>query len=292
MSDRLQRRFWHTLFLAPTILIFVFVFFIPVIDVVVSSFYEWKLLVPKHFVGFDNYNRLLTVDLDFKVAVKNTLWWVFLQSTLHVGFGSAVALALYKRPFGWKFVRTSYFIPNVVSVAAKGLLFLNLFNPQYGPINAIIRIFNPGFEQNWFFDHKTALFTVQLGWLIYAGMITVILFSEIVNIPEQLFEAARLDGATGRQIDFKIVIPLLRNAVGTCVLISATSMLKEFEFIYITTKGGPGNLTMNLPLLVYKSAMINNNYGYANAVGTLLIIAGLLTVFLISRLFRFGQSDY
>lgn len=291
MTDKNLRRFWYVLFLIPTLLVFTVVFLIPVINVFLTSFCEWKLTIPQHFIGLRNYIEIFTEDLDFKVAVKNTLWWLLLQSTVHVGLGLAVALILFKKPFGWKFVRTSYFIPNVISVAAKGLLFTNIFHVTYGPVNAIIRLFDPDFTQNWFNNPRTERGTVQLGWLIYAGLICVILFAEMVNIPQEMLDAARIDGASGWQIDRRIILPMLRQALGTCVLLASTSMLKEFEFIYITTKGGPGNVTMNLPLMVYRSAMVNNNYGYANALGVLLILAGLATVFLVQGLFRFGDTD-
>ena len=88
-----------------------------------------------------------------------------------------------------------------------------------------------------------------------------------------------------------IILPLLRNVIGTCVILAATSMLKEFEMIFLTTKGGPYNLTYNMPLYLYKTAMMSNNYGYANAIGTLLIGVGVVVVIVINTVFKFGQAE-
>ena len=95
-----------------------------------------------------------------------------------------------------------------------------------------------------------------------------------------------------RSTNTKVILPMTRNTLGTCVIVAATSMLKEFELIYLTTNGGPGNRTLNLPLYIYKTAFTENNYGYSNSLSVLLITAGVLIVMLINRLFRMDQSDY
>ena len=111
------------------------------------------------------------------------------------------------------------------------------------------------------------------------------------GIPDELCEAARIDGASQGQIDRLVVLPLVRNSIVTCVIIASTSKLKEFEMIYLTTKGGPLNLTTNLPLLVYKYAMVSGNYGYANTYGTLLILLGLMIVVIQSVVLKLGSDD-
>ena len=287
-----NKRIWYIILLIPTLVLFLLIYAIPVITVFFTSFCEWKLLIPPHFVGLRNYIELFTQDKDFIVALQNTALWVLLQSTFHVALGVTIAIILSKKIRGWKFIRTSYMLPTIISTAARAMVFLALFNPQYGVINSIIQLFaGPSFQQNWYFDPKTALFTVTTGWLFYAGTIVIMVMAEIVSIPESLIEAARIDGATSLQMDFKITLPLLRNVIGTSVILAATSMLKEFEMIFLTTKGGPYNLTYNLPLYLYKTAIMSNNYGYANAIGTMLIVVGVIVVICINKLFKFNQAD-
>ena len=94
------------------------------------------------------------------------------------------------------------------------------------------------------------------------------------------------------EINFMVRLPLIRTILGTSVILAATSMLREFELIYLTTNGGPGETTLNLPLYLYKTSMTDNNYGYANMMGVVLILAGILTVYAINRLFRMNEADY
>ena len=287
-----KNRIWYIALLAPTILLFLLIYAIPVITVFLTSFCEWKLLIPAHFIGLQNYIDLFTNDKDFVVALHNTALWVLLQSTFHVALGVTIAMILSKKIRGWKFIRTSYMIPTIISTAARAMVFLALFNPEYGVVNSIIRLFTGrAFQKNWYFDPATSLATVTTGWLFYAGTIMIMVMAEIVSIPNSLIEAARMDGATSWQIDCKIILPMLRNVIGTSVILAATSMLKEFEMIFLTTKGGPGNLTYNMPLYLYKTAIMSNNYGYANAIGTLLIGVGVIVVVLINKIFKFGQID-
>ncbi len=245
------------------------------------------------FVGLENYIQMFTGDRIFNRAFWNTLIWVLLQATVHVALGTTVAIILSKTPFGWKAVRSIYMFPNIISLSVLGIVYLNLFNARIGIVNVLIRML-PGmesFNQNWYFDNATAFGTVTFTWLVFAGLVTILVLAEIMGISPDIFEAAKIDGAGGFQIDRYITLPLLRNILGTSVILSATSMLKEFELIYLTTNGGPDIATMNLPLYIYKTSLIENNYGYANAVSTITIIAGILIIVFANRLFRMEQSD-
>lgn len=288
-----KKGFWIALFLMPALVIFLLIYAVPVFTVLFTSFFDYRGFSGRMtFIGLTNYIQLFTSDSSFKKALGNTLIWILLQSTVHVAIGTILALILAKKRFGWKFVRTSYMIPNIISASALGVIFLNVFNPTYGIVNSIIKMFgNKNVNTNWFFDYNTAFFTVTITWLIYAGLITILVLAEIMSIPESVFEAAKIDGASDFKINIYIILPMLRNVLATCVILAATSMLKEFELIFLTTKGGPADLTLNLPLYLYKTALIENNFGYANTIGTVLIIMGIITIALVTKLFKFGESD-
>lgn len=288
-----NKTLWIAMFLLPTIILFLLIFAIPVVTVISTSFFKWKGFSGEmNFIGFKNYIEVFKNDSTFRSALSNTFVWIILQTTIHVSIGTILALILAKKPFGWKFVRTSYMIPNIISASALGMILLNVFNPQYGIVNSIIRAIGfKDFSRNWFFDFDTAFGTVTISWLLFAGLITILILAEIKSIPKSLFESAMIDGATDIQTSIYITLPMIRNILGTCVIISATSMLKEFELIYLTTKGGPADLTINLPLYLYKTALIENNFGYANTIGTILITLGIISIILISRIFRMGKAD-
>jgi raffinose/stachyose/melibiose transport system permease protein len=288
-----KKGIWIAIFILPTFVIFLLIYAIPTITVISTSFFNWRGFSGNmQFVGLANYIEAFSKDSSFHKALSNTLLWILLQSTVHVALGTTVALMLAKKPFIWKLARTSYMIPNIISASALAMIFLNVFNPNFGIVNSVIRALGyKDFSLNWYYDFNTAFATVTISWLLYAGLVTILVLAEIMSIPETVLEAARIDGATDYQIDTQIILPMLRNIIGTCVIVSATSMLKEFELIFLTTKGGPADLTLNLPLYLYKTALIENNFGYANMIGTVLIIMGVISIVLISRLFKLGNSD-
>lgn len=280
-------------FLLPCLLLFALIYLIPLGMVVGSSFFEWKAGGVFRFVGLENYINAFLHDSRMLTAIKNTAIWVILQSVIHVGLGTIIAFMLARKMRGWKVLRTIYMIPNVVSAAALGVIFLNVFNPKYGLINSMIsQITGTAFQKNWFFEESSAFMTVTWSWLLYTGMIIIVVLAGILAIPEDVIEAARIDGATEMEINLKIRLPMVRTVLGTSVILAATSMLREFELIYLTTNGGPGDLTLNLPLYLYKTSMTDNNYGYANMMGVVLIIAGIVAVQAINKLFRMNESDY
>lgn len=139
---------------------------------------------------------------------------------------------------------------------------------------------------NLFGNSRYAFWTVTATWILYSGFNTIIFLSEMGAVDPAIYEAARVDGAKPWQMDRYITIPLMKNILGTCVILASVAMVSQFDIIYMTTKGGPGNSTLNLPIYLYKAATLENNYGKANAVGVVQIVLGLTLVLVIQWLFR------
>lgn len=280
------------MFSAPLILFFTVFLLAPVIIVFGSSFVEWKGFSGNiTFIGLDNYIAAMS-DSEFIVSFKHTLIWIFLQSTIHVLIGVSFAIIISRKFRGWKVLRTSFMIPNMISASALGFIFLMVFNGQIGLINGVLKKLHlEQFVHNWFFDPSTAFVSVTVTWLLFSGLIMLLVLTEIGTIPSSLYEAADLDGASQWQKDLFITIPQLRNVLGTCMIIAATSKLKEFELIYLTTKGGPGTETMSLPLYLYNTMIVQNNFGYSNMIGTVLIALGLILIYIISKVFKIASDE-
>jgi raffinose/stachyose/melibiose transport system permease protein len=282
---------WIILFLLPTLLLFIAIYGLPLVTVIATAFTDWRLSKPLTFVGLDNFKRLLFQDDNARRAILNTVVWVLIQSTLHVALGTLLAFLAFRRKRIWNALSISYMIPNIISPVVRGMIFLFVFNPQYGLVNSFVRRFiNPEFTQNWFFDPSTAFFTVTLGWFLFAAIVMLLIHAQMATISQSILESAMIDGASDFQIKIHIILPLIKPMIGTCIILSATSMLKEFEFIYVTTQGGPGNVTLSLPLYLYKTALLENNYGYANTIGVLLIVFGILIILGINRLFLVNKD--
>ena len=280
------------MFSAPLIVCFIIFLMVPVFIVLGTSFFQWKGFSGEiTFIGLQNYITALN-DAEFLVSLKHTLLWIVLQSTIHVAIGVSFAIIISRKFKGWKILRTSFVIPNMISASALGFIFLMVFNGQIGLLNALLRKLNLDMlVRNWFFDPSTAFVSVTLTWLLFAGLIMLLVLTQIGSIPKSLYEAADLDGASQWQKDIFVTLPQLRNVIGTCTIIAATSKLKEFELIYLTTKGGPGTETMSLPLYLYNTSIVQNNFGYANMIGTVLIALGLILIYIISKVFKIGTED-
>lgn len=279
------------LFLTPAVLLFLIIFGGSLIMLFGTSFTDWSIGSKINFIGIKNYINLFQ-DEDFLEALRNTFIWVVLQSTVHVMIGVLVALILAQKHFYWKFVRTVYMIPNIISAAALGMMFTILLNPQFGIVNRLIQLLGfHDFDVNWFQNKNTAFWSVTAIWLPYAATITILVLAEISAIDTSIYEAAEVDGATGFQIDLYITLPMLRNIIGTAAVLGATSMLQKLDVLMMTTQGGPQNRTLNLPLYIYNAALTDNDFARANTAGIYLILMGLVTVFAINKLFRMGKSD-
>ncbi len=291
-GNMINRKKWAVLFLLPGILLFAFVFLGSLVVLFTTSFTDWAIGRKITFVGLKYSIDLFTGDKTFIESVKNTAIWIGLQSTFHVFTGTVVALILAKNKWYSSPVRAIFFIPNVISSAALGMLFLCIMNPQYGLVNTLVtKISGNTFSQNWFMDPKTAFLSVTMTWLPYAGLVTILVMAEMSSISEDIYEAAKIDGASLFQTDIYVVLPLMKNIIGTSVVLAATSMLQKLDIIMMTTQGGPGSKTMNMPMYIYKTVFTNNNYGLANAQGVLLIILGVLALRIIRGLFKMDKKE-
>lgn len=254
----------------------------------VSSFTKWDGFNQAQFVGLDNYIKMFS-DGAFISSLSNLLKWSILAATVHVGFGTIMAFLFYYQVKGWKFVRSVFMIPNIISMAAWAVIFKFLFNDDVGIINRIIRVFSPNFSVNWATSRGYSFWLVTFTWLFFAVIVSLIVLNDLMAIPEELEEAASIDGASRKYIIFKIQLPLVRKAIGTSLIASITARVAMYESIALTTGGGPGESTMNLPYMI-SNAITDNQYGYANSVGVVMIIIGLLTLFLINKAFRMDED--
>ena len=282
---------WIILFTMPCMILFAIVYAAPIITVAYTSLCDYTTFSGPKFTGIKNFLTIFG-DKDFLVSIKNTLIWVVLQATFHVSLGLIMALVLRRKPKGWKVVRTAYMIPNIIPTAATGVMFTLLLNPTFGVVKPFLEGIGVEVSQvpNLFGNSKYAFWTVTLTWLLYSGFNTIIFLAEMGAIDKEIYEAARVDGAKPWQLDQYITLPLMKNIFGTCVVLGSVAMVSQFDIIYMTTKGGPGNTTLNLPIYLYKAATLENNYGKANAVGVIQIVIGLVLVILIQRLFA-GKKE-
>jgi raffinose/stachyose/melibiose transport system permease protein len=274
--------------LLPGLVLFGLFFAVPIGVLVVTSFTNWSLL-GWHYVGFGNYTRLIH-DTQLWTAVRNTAIYAAAGVFIQVPLGVAAGIILAQKIPGWRVYRTILFIPFVISGAAYALVFSMFYNPRYGLLDSALGMVGLNHHQDWLFNVHTALPAVIGTFVFILGFIMILVIAEIAAIPLDLYEAGRVDGGTPVQLHLRITVPLLRNVVGTCVLITVLGYLALFDIVYILTAGGPGNGTVTVVLYDYK-IYTSGDWGYANAIGTLIVVIGAALIVAVRRIFRIGQRD-
>jgi ABC-type sugar transport system permease subunit len=165
------------------------------------------------------------------------------------------------------------------------------YNPSYGLLNTALGWVGLDAAHNWLFDLDTALPAVAATYVFLIGFVVVLVMAEIVSIPTELYEAAQTDGATAFQQARLVTLPMLRHIIGTVVLLTLLGTIKLFDVVYIMTAGGPADATATLGTYTF-NAYLNDEWGYANAVGLVTLVLGLAAIVGIRRAFRIGERDW
>ncbi|GAB4525546.1 MAG: sugar ABC transporter permease [Anaerolineae bacterium] len=279
LSLRWQEAFAAYLFLAPFMTFFTVFVVRAVVEAVRMSFYEWHIMRPNRpFIQFDNYVELLNDDV-WWIALQNTIIFTAITviGTTLVALIAAVALT---RPVrGQGFFRILLYTPSLFSVGAVGLIWVWLLDNQFGVINYLLSFINVG-PFNWLGDPNLVLPALSLTTIWWGfGFPMLIFIAGLQGIPETLYEAARIDGANGRQIFFRITLPLLRP---TILFVTVTGVISHFQVYgqpFIMTAGGPGRESYTVIFYLYQVAWTSFRMGYGAAVAVAIaIIMAILTL--------------
>lgn len=271
--------------LLPALALFTLFFLVPVVVLAVTAFSHWGG-VDFVFAGVDNYGQMFA-DPVFWKATSNTLFYCAASIFIQVPLGVAVGMTLAMKVPGWKIFRTIIFIPFVISGAAYALVFSMFYNPSYGLLNNLLAPVTGG-QRDWLFDSGTARWAVAGTFVFIIGFVVVAVMAEVAAIPTELLEAAEADGASLMQRQRFIVLPLLRNIIGTVILVRLLVDIGMFDLVYILTAGGPNDATTTLALYAYR-AYVQGQWGYANAVGSVILLLGASLIVTVRRVFRIGE---
>lgn len=267
------------LFLAPvTILMIVFILY-PIIDTFITSGYQWNgISSAKEFIGLENWKTLLT-DKNFWIAFRNNLVIMVLSIVIQIPIGLALATFL---DFGGKkltIFKVIWFVPLLMSSVAIGFLFTYALATNGGIVSTISGWFGGG-NIDLLGNPKTALLTViiVICWQ-FTPFYMVYFMAAFTNIPYDVFEAARIDGATRGQYFWRIALPLLVPSMKSAAILSMVGSLKYFDLIYVMTGGGPGTSTELMATYMYKQSFKNFNMGYGSAVaGGMFILISMVAL--------------
>jgi raffinose/stachyose/melibiose transport system permease protein len=256
-------------FMIPAGVIFTVLFLVPTVISFYFSLTRWKLFNEK-FIGLDNFKQFFQ-EPALVSGLTHTLIYAVVTSGLKVVLGMALAVLLTSRIIGRAFLRSVAFFPVLVSTVGVGITFTVLMNPDHGAINGALStlgISGPG----WLTDPKWALLSVALVdvWK-GVGLATVIYMAGILSIPQEYFEASKVDGASSMQNFWNIVLPLSRPATVAVVILSLIGGLRSFELIWAMTKGGPGFTSDVIASVIYKQYQAGF-YGLSTAGNVILFV--------------------
>lgn len=281
-------------FLFPALIFFVLIVLLPIF---ISGYYstlDWDGLKKPVFVGLQNYIDLFTSSTSsFVQSIKNSLYFVIVSVFIQLPISLFLALVLANGVKGEKFFLNVFFIPVIISTVVIGQLWMKIYNPDYGLLNSFLKSIGLGsMAKTWLADPTTALGAsfVPTLWQ-YVGYHMLLMYAAIKSIPTDIYEAAKLDGASGVKMAFKITIPLIKPMLKVCVTFSVIGALKIFDLVYVLTNGGPNHASEVPSTLLVNNIFVRGMYGYGSAIAIFIIIECLILTGVIQKFFKVDDVE-
>lgn len=274
------------IFVAPVVIFITIAIYIPF---VLSSYYsltEWNgISSTTHFIGFKNFIDIFTGDSDFISASVFTLKYSVLFIVLINIIAIVLAVILDKKLRTVKLLRTIFFIPYIFSLVVVGFIWKFIFSQGFEALNKMTGL--GFFNWSWLGDPKLGFVSILLVSIWQSvGFYIIIYIAGLQAVPEQLLEAATIDGAGPIYKFFKVTLPMLAPSITTCVFYSLINSIKVFDVILSLTEGGPGGTTYSVTYDIYREAFQNNNYGYGSAKAMILFVVVLLITVVQLKYFK------
>ena len=279
--------------LIPAIITTVSFILVPVVDSIYRSFFDYKVRniisgQPGVWNNFANYTKLFS-NGKLIPSMTNTLTFVFGVVIAQFVLGMALALILNSNVKFSRFIRSIMMVPWVVPTLISGLVWLWMFQPQYGLVKYFVGVLTKGRITDFAIlnNPATAMFGVSVAALWkQIPLATPLLLAGLANVPEDMQEAAKIDGANGVQRFFRIVLPYMKSVIKVTVSMSIIENFKQFPLFWTMTGGGPNNSTTTMAILSYREAFVSNNFGSGAAVTTVWMLMMIVVVYIYNRIFK------
>ena len=290
------RRFWRNygiayLFILPAFALF-FVFMIyPAADGIALGFQEWDGILARRFVGFANFVYIFG-DPKFRVALVNTIFFTVVTTAGKILIGFLTAAALHREIRGSSFFRGVFYLNVILPMTAVGVLWGAILNPNTGPLAAILAWFNADMPSTLGSAGRVMWVLSLIDIWKYSGFAMIFLLAAMEGIPQDMYEAAELDGASGIGRLWHITVPLIMPVLVTITMLQTVFSFKVFDIVFTMTKGGPGNASQVLTTYLYQEGFWFQRFGTASAAGLVLLVICVGFSYLYIRRGRIGKSEF
>ena len=283
------------LFVAPAVAAFLLFYAYPILQIIVTSFCKWdytNLANPELLPAgerLSNYKYILSQYPYFWEALRNSFGWALVGVLIQVPLTLVVAIVLSKGLRFSKASRNIYIVPSVISSAAMGLIFLQLYNARYGPFQQIIQIFKPNFKDSILLVEGPNFWAIVLAYVFFCGTTAIMLLGQIHSIPPEMYEAAMLDGAAGLKRELYITIPLIKPTIKTVTILAATSGFLLYNEVFFLTNGAAGTKSISFIIRELAITSTRTQYARANTIGLIQLVLGLVLVGVINIVFAINR---
>ncbi|MFD1543398.1 carbohydrate ABC transporter permease [Nonomuraea guangzhouensis] len=276
--SRGRRRGWVTigLFLLPALVLFLLLVVAPILIALYASVFKWNGFggLPKNFIGLDNFTRLFGTEV-FRDDVWHLVVLVVLSVVVQLPISLGIAMLLNQRIRGRTLYRLVFFAPYVLSEVITGVLFSLILSPGAGVANRILGVV--GLNSDWLADPDTVMLSLFLvmTWK-YFGFHMMIYLAGRQNIPDELIEAAQIDGGTSRQVFWHVTLPLLGPTIRISVFLSVIYTIQLFDLVWILTQGGPSHSSETMAVTMLEFGFKRSQVGYASAISVVMFALSLV----------------
>jgi len=283
MKNVMSNKYVIALYTLPGLLLILTLIYIPIVLSGYYGFMDWDGIGEMTFIGLDNYITLVQDKMFWTSTYHSFLLAIF--STASLVLYLAICLVLASKIKGSDLLRKIYLIPMLLSSVAIAQLWMKIFDPTNGMANTLLEMFGVENTPIWLADPEIALYAIFIPviWQ-YAGFYILIYYAALKNVPDEIIEAAKIDGASSLQIAYKIKLPLISGIFKVTIMLAVVGSLKYFDLIYVMTGGGPNGASEVMASYMYKEAFKLNNFGYGSAIGFGLLVIALFMTWLISKL--------
>lgn len=287
---------FSAMLVAPTLIVTIIFILVPVVDSVIKSFMDYKVKniisgQPGTWNNFANYVKLFEND-KFLPAVATTFFFVAVVVLLQFVLGMSLALILNSKIRGSRFLRSIMMVPWVVPTVISALIWMWVFQPQYGLLKYLVMLLTGGQVADFAMlnNPDTAIWGVIVAGLWkQIPLTTLLLLAGLQNVPSDMLEAATVDGASGARKLFAIVLPSMKSVVKVTLSMAIIENFKQFPLFWTMTGGGPENSTTTLAIMSYREAFVSNNLGGGAAITTIWMLLMVIVVVIYNKFM--GRSN-